>query len=80
MKLSLKKKLKLKHKKRIKKKTLSKNECTVGKQEWAYPVCKWTWKQIQFDWIICRMCTVSTHKDCRVNEFYFYVNNYTPSI
>ena len=33
MKLSLKKKLKLKHKKRIKKKTLSKNECTVGKQE-----------------------------------------------
>ena len=37
MKLSLKKKLKLKHKKRIKKKTLSKNECTVGKQEWACP-------------------------------------------
>ena len=30
--------------------------------------------------LFCRMCTLSTHKDCRVNKFCFYVNNYTPSI
>ena len=37
---------------------MSKNERTVDKQKWTYPVCKGAWKESRTDWIICIIYTV----------------------